>query len=115
MPVRRKTLRTPQVSGRRRILLGAALVLVAIAVPLLTPPTLPRLSWLPVLLGLAPWIIGKYVGRSMLMLDLKGPGGVGVQVAEALASSCRTSRSWSARAGGPASTPSPAGPGPGRS
>ena len=54
-------MRTPQVSGRRRILLGAALVLVAIAVPLLTLPTLPRLSWLPVLLGLAPWIIGKYV------------------------------------------------------
>ncbi len=49
-------MRTPQVSGRRRILLSAALVLVAIAVPLLTLPTLPRLSWLPVLLGLAPWI-----------------------------------------------------------
>ncbi len=36
-------------------------MLVAIAVPLLTLPTLPRLSWLPVLAGLAPWILGKYV------------------------------------------------------
>ncbi|MBW3640272.1 MAG: flippase-like domain-containing protein [Actinobacteria bacterium] len=54
-------MRTPQVSGRRRILLGAALALIAIAVPLLTLPSLPRLSWAPVLLGLAPWIIGKYV------------------------------------------------------
>ena len=36
-------------------------MLVAIAVPLLTLPALPRLSWLPVLLGLAPWILGKYV------------------------------------------------------
>ncbi len=47
--------------GRRRVLLASATVVVAVAVPLLTLPTLPRLSWLPVVLGLAPWIVGKYL------------------------------------------------------
>jgi hypothetical protein len=45
----------------RRRLLGAALAVLALAVPLITLPALPRLSWWPALLGLAPWIIGKYV------------------------------------------------------
>lgn len=45
----------------RRALLAAVAVVVAVAVPALTLPSLPRLSWLPILLGLAPWIIGKYV------------------------------------------------------
>jgi hypothetical protein len=48
-------------SRHRRLLFGAVAVAVAIAVPLLTLPDLPRLTWLPVLLGLAPWVIGKYV------------------------------------------------------
>jgi hypothetical protein len=39
----------------------AALLVVAIAVPVLTLPSLPQLAWLPALLGLAPWVIGKYV------------------------------------------------------
>ena len=47
-------------SGRRRLLTGV-LVAVAVAVPLLTLPSLPQLSWWPVLLGLVPWIVGKYV------------------------------------------------------
>ena len=47
-------------SGRRRLLTGL-LVAVAVAVPLLTLPSLPQLSWWPVLLGLVRWIVGKYV------------------------------------------------------
>ena len=47
-------------SGRRRLLTGL-LVAVAVAVPLLTLPSLPQLSWWPVLLGLVPWVVGKYV------------------------------------------------------
>ena len=47
--------------GRRRVLVAAVCVVVAIAVPLLTLPTLPHLAWLPVVLGLAPWIVGKYL------------------------------------------------------
>jgi hypothetical protein len=51
---------SPLPSGRRRALY-AALLLVALAVPLVTLPALPRLSWWPALLGLAPWIVGKYL------------------------------------------------------
>lgn len=47
-------------SGRRRVLY-VALLLVALAVPLVTLPALPRLTWWPALLGLAPWIVGKYL------------------------------------------------------
>jgi hypothetical protein len=36
-------------------------VLVALAVPALTLPSLPHVSVWPVLMGLGPWIIGKYV------------------------------------------------------
>ena len=39
----------------------AALLAVAVAVPLLTLPSLPQLAWVPALLGLAPWVLGKYV------------------------------------------------------
>ena len=39
----------------------AALLVVAVAVPVLTLPSLPQLLWLPALLGLAPWVVGKYV------------------------------------------------------
>lgn len=52
---------SPLLAGRRRVLLGGAIALVAVAVPVLTLPSLPRLSWMPVVLGLAPWIIGKYL------------------------------------------------------
>ena len=48
-------------TGRRRIAAGAIAVLLAVAVPVLTLPSLPRLSWWPVVLGMAPWIVGKYV------------------------------------------------------
>ncbi len=37
------------------------LLAVAVAVPLLTLPALPELAWVPALLGLAPWVVGKYV------------------------------------------------------
>ncbi|WP_162529912.1 lysylphosphatidylglycerol synthase domain-containing protein [Nocardioides caldifontis] len=36
-------------------------ILVALAVPALTLPTLPDVSVVPVLLGLLPWVVGKYV------------------------------------------------------
>jgi hypothetical protein len=45
----------------RRGAVPALLVAVAVAVPLLTLPALPALEWWPALLGLVPWIIGKYV------------------------------------------------------
>ena len=45
---------------RRRVLL-AVLLVVAVAVPVLTLPALPHLSWWPALAGLAPWVVGKYV------------------------------------------------------
>jgi glycosyltransferase 2 family protein len=38
-----------------------AFVLLAVAVPAVTLPSLPRFSVWPVLLGLAPWVVGKYV------------------------------------------------------
>jgi hypothetical protein len=37
------------------------LLAIAVAVPLLTLPSLPRLSWWPALAGLLPWVFGKYV------------------------------------------------------
>ena len=45
----------------RRKVVAALLVAVAIAVPLATLPSLPSLTWWPALLGLLPWIVGKYV------------------------------------------------------
>jgi hypothetical protein len=36
-------------------------VLVALAVPALTLPSLPRVTLWPILLGLLPWVVGKYV------------------------------------------------------
>ena len=48
-------------TGRGRIAAAVVAVAVAVAVPALTLPSLPRLTWLPVALGLAPWLIGKYV------------------------------------------------------
>lgn len=47
-------------TGRHRVL-AAVFLVVAVAVPLVTLPALPRLSWAPALLGLLPWVIGKYV------------------------------------------------------
>ena len=41
--------------------LQTVLLAVAVAVPVLTLPSLPQLAWLPALLGLAPWVVGKYV------------------------------------------------------
>ena len=48
-------------AGRARTAAAVVAVVVAIAVPALTLPSLPRLAWLPVALGLAPWLVGKYV------------------------------------------------------
>ena len=48
-------------TGRGRIAAAVVAVAVAVAVPALTLPSLPRLTWLPVALGLAPWLIGNYV------------------------------------------------------
>lgn len=48
-------------AGRRRTAAALVAVAVAVAVPVLTLPSLPRLSWLPVTLGLLPWLVGKYV------------------------------------------------------
>lgn len=45
----------------RHRLVAAVLVAVAVAVPVLTLPALPSLSWAPALLGLAPWVVGKYL------------------------------------------------------
>ena len=45
----------------RRTAAALVAVAVAVAVPVLTLPSLPRLSWLPVMLGLLPWIVGKYL------------------------------------------------------
>ncbi len=45
----------------RRAAFAVVAVLVALAVPLLTLPSLPRLSWQPVAWGLLPWVVGKYV------------------------------------------------------
>jgi hypothetical protein len=43
----------------RWLMLAAALV--AVLVPALTLPSLPRVTVLPVVLGLLPWVVGKYV------------------------------------------------------
>jgi hypothetical protein len=45
----------------RPTVLRALAVAIAIAVPLVTLPNLPHLSWWPALLGLLPWVVGKYV------------------------------------------------------
>ena len=46
------------VHSRTMLVLGIA---VSVAVPAVTLPRLPHVTLLPVLLGLLPWIIGKYV------------------------------------------------------
>ena len=58
----RSTLRSAvRLSPRRARLLGAALAVLALAVPVITLPALPQLSWWPALLGMLPWVFGKYV------------------------------------------------------
>lgn len=56
--------RLPQVPQRLRPPTWAvrlAAIAVAVAVPVLTLPALPRVSWLPVAVGLLPWVLGKYL------------------------------------------------------
>jgi glycosyltransferase 2 family protein len=56
--------RLPQVPERLRPpswVLRALAVLVAVAIPCVTLPQLPSVSWQPVVLGLLPWVVGKYV------------------------------------------------------
>jgi hypothetical protein len=58
------SVRLPRLPARLRPpawALRCAAILVALAVPALTLPSLPHLSWWPVLLGLLPWVLGKYV------------------------------------------------------
>jgi hypothetical protein len=45
----------------RPAVLRVLAVAVAIVVPLVTLPNLPSLSWWPALLGLLPWVLGKYL------------------------------------------------------
>jgi hypothetical protein len=49
------------VRRHRTATLRVLLVAVAVAVPVLTLPSLPELAWWPALLGLLPWVVGKYV------------------------------------------------------
>ena len=49
------------VRPHRTASLRVLLVAVAVAVPVLTLPSLPELAWWPALLGLVPWVVGKYV------------------------------------------------------
>ena len=44
--------------SRTVIVIGIA---VSVIVPVLTLPRLPHVTWVPVLLGLAPWVVGKYL------------------------------------------------------
>jgi glycosyltransferase 2 family protein len=56
--------RLPRVPARLRPptwVLRLLAVVVAIAIPALTLPQLPRVSWVPVALGLLPWVVGKYL------------------------------------------------------
>jgi hypothetical protein len=56
--------RLPRVPPRLRPptwVLRVLAIAVALAVPALTLPSLPRVSWGPVVLGLLPWVLGKYV------------------------------------------------------
>ena len=49
------------VRRHRTATLRVLLVAVAVAVPVVTLPSLPELAWWPALLGLLPWVVGKYV------------------------------------------------------
>jgi hypothetical protein len=49
-------------------------VVVSVAVPVLTLPSLPAVSLWPVLLGLLPWVVGKYVLCPLRWRVLTGAG-----------------------------------------
>jgi hypothetical protein len=57
-PGRLRRLTTTVLHSRAVLVLGIA---VAVAVPVLTLPRLPQVSLLPALLGLLPWVVGKYI------------------------------------------------------
>jgi glycosyltransferase 2 family protein len=59
------------VHSRAALVLGVA---VAVTVPALTLPSLPHVSLLPVLLGLLPWVVGKYVLCPLRWRALTGAG-----------------------------------------
>lgn len=44
--------------SRTVLVIGIA---VSVIVPVVTLPRLPHVTWLPVVLGLAPWVVGKYL------------------------------------------------------
>lgn len=46
------------IHSRTVLVIGIA---VSVIVPVVTLPRLPHVTWLPVALGLAPWIVGKYL------------------------------------------------------
>ena len=54
-------MRLPERLRAHHRVLWAVLLVVAVAVPALTLPALPSVSWSPALLGLLPWVLGKYV------------------------------------------------------
>lgn len=59
------------VHSRTFLILGAA---TAVAIPALTLPRLPQVTLWPVFLGLAPWLIGKYVLCPLRWRALTGAG-----------------------------------------
>ncbi len=50
-----------RVTSTRTWVVRVTAVTVAVAVPLLTLPAVPRISLWPVLVGMVPWVLGKYV------------------------------------------------------
>jgi len=64
---------------RRRALLHSRAVLVlgvllSLVVPAVTLPRLPHVTWWPVLLGLVPWVVGKYLLCPLRWRVLTGAG-----------------------------------------
>lgn len=62
--------------SRTMLVLG---LVIAVAVPILTMPHLPQVSPWPVVLGLIPWVIGKYVLCPLRWRALTVPGPEGRQ------------------------------------
>lgn len=66
----------PRILAQSRVVL-VVMAMVAVAVPLLMLPRLPHIVWWPVLLGMVPWLVGKYVlcplrWRAVTGADLSG-------------------------------------------
>lgn len=57
----RSTLRTTLHTALHSRIVMALAVVVTLVIPVLTLPSLPKMAMWPVLLGLLPWVVGKYV------------------------------------------------------